>query len=373
MITDLSPETVPAALIVEPAALEQACANMRRRPWLALDTEFVREDTYYPQLCLFQVGDGQENVCIDPLALQGPPLQGLFAVIGETAITKVFHAASQDLEILFQHAGAIPQPLFDTQIAATMLGYGDQLGYAVLVHKLLGVTLDKSLTRTDWSRRPLRPEEIAYAAADVEYLARIYPLLERQLEARGRLDWLRQDCERLADPARYQSHPEQAWKRLKTLARLPPVARAAAAALAQWREQVAQQRNRPRRWILEDDALYRIAERRPQTQAQLEALGALPPKFLNKRGEAILELLAASAGQAPPQPAEEAVLDESQKTRLRQLKERVQAVADRLQVSPGLLASRNDLEAVTRYGADAQTPALSGWRREVIGEELLKP
>jgi ribonuclease D len=365
--------TAPDPLLLNTAEqLETACQRWRQAPWLALDTEFLREDTYYPKLCLIQVGDGASSLCLDTLALPGEALQPLFDTIYTPASIKVFHAASQDLEILVQLQGRVPVPLFDTQVAAAMLGYGDQLGYAGLVEKMLGVKLDKSLTRTDWSRRPLSAAELAYAAADVQYLGEIYPRLRQELTERGRLAWLEEDCARLAEPARYRNPPEAAWRRLKGLVRLAPPAQRAAAAMAAWREQVAQERNRPRKWILDDEPLYRLAERRPNDRAQLAGLQALPPKTLERHGDAILKVLAAVAGDDMPLLVEEPLLDDKQKARLKQLLERLRQLGEALGVPPTLLAPRGDVEALLRRGDSAEVPLLRGWRRGVAGEELLR-
>lgn len=367
----------PSTLLTTAGQLETACQAWREAPWLALDTEFLREDTYYPKLCLIQVGDGATSVCLDALALQGEALQPLFDVLYaegsiKPASIKVFHAASQDLEILVQLQGRVPTPLFDTQVAAALLGYGDQLGYAGLVEKMLGVKLDKSLTRTDWSRRPLSAAELAYAADDVRYLGEIYPRLRRELSERGRLEWLEEDCARFADPARYRNPPETAWRRLKGLVRLAPPAQRAAAAIAAWREQVAQERNRPRKWILDDEPLYRLAERRPQDRDQLAALQAVPPKTLERHGEAILGVLAAAAGDSTPLAVEEPLFDDKQKARLKQMLDRLRQLGESLGVPPTLLAPRGDVEQVLRRGDSAEVPLLRGWRRSAAGEELLR-
>ncbi len=363
-------QTTPLLATAEQLAL--ACDQWRQAPWLALDTEFLREDTYFPKLCLIQVGDGTANLCIDTLALAGPGLRPLLDLLFQPGAPKVFHAASQDLEIFAQLEGRTPQPLFDTQIAAALLGYGDQLGYAALVDKLLGVKVDKSLTRADWSRRPLGAAELAYAADDVRYLGEIYPRLREDLAARGRLPWLEEDCLRLGDPARYRNPPEQAWRRLKGLARLPPAAQRAAAALAGWRERVAQERNRPRKWILEDDALYRMAERRPADRTQLEQLRLLPPKTLERHAGALLEVIAGAAEDTTPLAVEEASLDDAQKARLKQLLERLRSLGEALAVPPSMLAPRGDVETLLRRGTDADVPLLRGWRWGVAGEELLR-
>jgi ribonuclease D len=361
----------PTPLLATAEQLASACGNWRKAPWLALDTEFLREDTYYPKLCLLQVGDGVDNLCIDAVALPGEALRPLLDMLFQASAPKVFHAASQDLEIFAQLEGRTPQPLFDTQVAAALLGYGDQLGYASLVEKLLGVKLDKSLTRTDWSRRPLNAAELAYAADDVRYLGEIYPRLRQELESRGRLHWLEEDCLRLGDPARYRNPPEQAWRRLKGLARLAAPAQRAAAALAAWRERVAQERNRPRKWILDDEPLYRLAERRPGDRAQLEDLRLLPPKTLERHAAALLETIAGAAGDTTPLAVEESALDDAQKARLKRLLERLRALGETLGIPPSLLAPRGDVEVLLRRGAEADVPLLRGWRRGAAGEELL--
>lgn len=357
------------------AALADAAASWARAEWLALDTEFVRETTYYPKLCLIQVSDGANASCIDVLALDAQALAPLLEVLlpaQASAQDKIFHSASQDLEIFVQLAGGVPTPLFDTQIAAALLGAGDQLGYAALVEKRLGVTVDKSLTRTDWSRRPLSAAELAYAADDVRHLAELYPQLREELAARGRLAWLREECARLSDPARYRTRAEDAWRRLKGLARLPAPARGVAAALAAWRERMAQERDRPRKWILDDDALYRIAERAPASMPQLAALEALPPKTLERHGASLLQAVAAANSDGPAVVDEEPPLDEVQKTRLKRLQETVRGLAASLEIPVSLLAPRADLERLARHGEGAGVMLLQGWRRDVAGADVLK-
>jgi ribonuclease D len=342
-------------LIASDEALNPLLHTWSTRPWLALDTEFVRVDTYYPKLCLVQVGDGQHSVCIDTLALRD--LTPLLDLLKRPDLLKVFHAASQDLEILVQLGGSCPAPLFDTQLAATLLGLGDQIGYAALVEKQLGIVLDKSLTRTDWSRRPLTAPELAYAAADVEHLAVLYPMLRDALAQAGRLAWLEEDCARAANGSHYITEPADAWRRLKGLARLNPQAQTAAAALAAWREQRAQSHNRPRKWIIEDDAIYRMAERLPRNLAELGALTILPPRTLARHGESLLAALDAARAA----PAVALTHDE-----------RLRAIATTHDIPASLLAPRADLEALVLQGAQAGIPLLEGWRREIAGRELLE-
>lgn len=353
-----------------PAALSEFIERWRDAPFLALDTEFVREQTYYAQLCLIQVGDGRANVCIDPLA--GLDLEPLMDLLLAPGATRVFHAAGQDLEILAQRWGRCPQPLFDTQIAASLLGLGDQLGYAGLVEQRVGVKLDKSLSRTNWARRPLRENEIAYAADDVRHLADIYPGLREELVARGRLAWAEQDCAALADPARYAISPQTEWTRLKGLARLEPRAQHVAAKLAAWREVIAEERDRPRRWILSDEALYALAERRPGTLAQLEQLNVLPPKSVERHAEALLALIDEAARTDAPPLVTDTRPGEAEKQRLKRVLERARAIANELGIPASLLAPRADIDALAALGDRADIALLRGWRREVAGEELLR-
>lgn len=356
-------------LIETTDSLTLACAKWSRAPWLVLDTEFVREQTYYAQLCLIQISDGAEPAVLDVLSIDD--ISPLLDLLYRRDTIKVFHSGSQDLEIFAQLRDAVPQPLFDTQIAAALLGEGDQLGYAALVERHLGVTLDKSLTRTDWSRRPLRPAEIDYAAEDVRHLAVLYPLLRDELATRGRLGWLEEECTRISDPALYHTRPEDAWRRLRSLHHLPAESRAGAAALAAWREREAMACNRPRKWMLADDALYRLAERRPDSLAALEKLHVLPPKSLARHGEALLEALARTDGTgAAAAISMPEALDEAQKKRLSTLRGRLDACAKRLDIPASMLATRADLERWVRLGNDAGIPLQSGWRH-AVSEELL--
>lgn len=355
-------------LIDTDAALATACQRWRAAPWLAVDTEFVREQTYQAQLCLIQISDGEFAGVVDVLAVDD--LAPLLALLYQPDVTTVFHSGSQDLEIFVQLRGAVPAPLFDTQIAAALLGDGEQLGYAALVERRLGVTLDKSLTRTDWSRRPLHPAEIDYAAADVVHLAQLYPMLRDALESCGRLDWLQEECAALTDPSLYETRPQDAWQRLRGLQRLTPSAQQIAARLAAWREAEAAARNRPRKWVLADDALYRIAERQPADLVALEKLQLLPPKTLARHGATLLGLI----GEALAQPARPilstAALDETQKAQLKALRQRLESKAEHLGLPPSMLATRTDLERWLREGETAAIPLRRGWRRRVAADVL---
>jgi ribonuclease D len=357
-------------LIDTEAALRDAVSGFAGRDWLTVDTEFVREETYWPQLCLIQVGDGRSEVAVDATRIKD--LSPLLDLLQNPQCVSVFHAASQDLEIFVRLRGVAPTPIFDTQIAASLLGIGDQLGYAALVEKKLGIIVDKTLSRTNWARRPLTAAELAYAEDDVRHLAVIYPALRDELIARGRLSWLEEDCARLSRPERYRVQPERAWDRLKGLARLPVPAQHVAAALAAWRERLAETRDRPRKWILADDALYRIAERMPGDAAQLAGLQVLPPKTLERHSGELLRVVATSRDSALPALALEQLPSEAQKARTQKLLARVREIAVELGIPSSLLAPRADVEEVALRGVEADVPLLSGWRREVAGEALLK-
>ncbi|MCG3201757.1 MAG: Ribonuclease D [Gammaproteobacteria bacterium] len=356
-------------LITTDDALRRRAAGWRGCPWLALDTEFVREDTYYAKLALMQICDGRTADCIDPLAVTG--LEPLREVFDAPHVLKVLHSPDQDLEIIAHRWGICPKPLFDTQLAATLLGIADQPSYAALAAALLGVTVDKSLTRTPWLRRPLRAAELAYAQADVEHLARMYPVLEGRLRESGRLAWLQEDCARMVEPARYRPHPEGEWRRLKSLARLEARAQHIAARLAAWRETEAARRDRPRKWVLSDEAVYALATRGPRTKADLAALEVLSPEQLARDAAALLACVQEDlAADAPALVRDLRELPEV-KARLQRLQAVLRDCAAAVGLPMTLIAPRADLEAIAREGDAAGVPALAGWRRAVAGEALL--
>lgn len=279
-----------------PQALIELCALLHESPWIALDTEFIREKTYYPRLCLIQIANEETLACVDPLALDD--LKPLLDVLCDSSILKVLHSAHQDLEIFFHLRGAVPSPVFDTQIAAARLGYGEHLSYATLVEKRLGIALDKSQTRSDWSRRPLNPAQLHYATDDVRYLRQVYRRLRAELENRGELAPLTKDCEPLCDPDRYRVQPHQAWRRIKAARRLQGMQRSVLRALAAWRENHAATVDRPRRWILRDETLLELARRMPADPESLRQIRGLDPSRLQQHGEILLGLIAtARAGR----------------------------------------------------------------------------
>lgn len=339
----------------------------REVPWLAVDTEFVREDTYFAQLCLVQLSDGRTHVCVDALAQDLAPL---WTFLMRPQLLKVLHSAGQDLELFVQHGGDCPRPLFDTQVAAALLGHGEQLGYAALVERRLGLAVDKSLSRTDWSRRPLPEAALVYAADDVRHLAELYPALRKELEQRGRLAWLEAECERATEARKYKPDPATAWRTIKGLGRLDADEQHRAARLAAWREEEALRRNRPRRWILDDVAVCHLASRQPQTLAALAEVDGVSAKLIDRAGEALLKLLAEPVPAGPGLVAEARDTPE-QKQSIQGLLGHLRQRAEQEQVASTLIATRGDIERLVREGPEAKIPLLSGWRRELLGNELL--
>lgn len=359
-----------AQLVTTQADLDAALFRLHGARRFALDTEFMRERSYYPQLCLLQVATDSDCYLVDPLA--GLELAGLHELLGRRGQPKILHAARQDLEVLHLSGGRVPGPVFDTQLAAALLGAAPQVGYADLVASRLGHSLDKAQTRTDWSRRPLSAAQLAYAADDVHHLLQLHTELEAELAARGRAGWLVEDAAGLEDPSLYRAAPDEAWRRLKGLGRLPPRERAAARALAVWRERRAMAADRPRGWILADEALYSLATRRPASLDELAATPALPAGTVRNSGEELLALLEA-ARTAPlvddgePLPQRPTPEQQALQARLMQV---VRGRAGELALSPEVLATRRDVEALARGERDCAL--LRGWRRAEIGLRLLE-
>ena len=350
-------------------ALQAICSRLATEDWIALDTEFLREKTYYPKLCLVQVATTDIVACIDPLALDdlGPLLDLVF----DPGITKVMHAARQDMEIFFHLRGAAPGPVFDTQIAALLLGYPDQIGYGNLVREMLGVNLDKLHTRADWSLRPLTRDQLHYAADDVIYLVEVYRQLQHKLQQLGRLDWLAEDFAQLSRAELYQTHPEQAWLKVKGSNRLKGASLSVLQALASWREEQAIRRDLPRGWILRDDALLEIARHKPATAASLGKLRGLGDRLLDKFGEQLVALVVNAAGvkpQAFPGSDERVRLTPAQDALVDVMMALVRLGGARHALNPAMLASRKDLEKLALGAADADV--LHGWRRKLVGEQL---
>ena len=357
-------------LIQTPDALESAIQAMEKASWLTVDTEFQRESTYRAKLCLVQVGDGRNNWLFDALELDLAPL---WERLKRSDTIKVMHSADQDNEVFVQLTGACFEPLFDTQIAATLLGIGDQMGYAGLVKARLGIEIDKSMSRTDWTRRPLSEKALDYAAADVHHLARLYPELRKELTERGRLSWLEEDSARLCQVERYLSNPAGAWQRLKGLGRLRTVEQHIAAALADWREREAEAKDRPRRWILSDTAILVLSQRRPSDAAQVAALKleGVSERLVGLLADTVLpQAYAAAEGQSEALVSAQKP-DDIYKSRLKKLNNALRETATRLNIPAAVLAPRADVERLMGHGAEADIPLLKGWRMEQAGQAVL--
>lgn len=333
---------------------------------LGVDTEFMREKTYFAQLCLVQISTPNGIYCVDPLVEASQ--QSFWKALLESSW--VLHSGRQDIEVVYQTAKAMPRQLFDTQIAAGLLGMPPQMGYAGLVKDLFDVDMAKSHTRADWTRRPLAKEVLDYAAEDVEYLMPAAEILAERLEKKGRLEWARQDSMLLLDKALYDVTDEQAIGRLKGARNFRGARRAAAVRLATWREREAIQRNRPRQWILRDTALLQIAHELPSTATQLEKIEGIPPKIAARAGSELLDTISASRADennySPPERP-----DETQKTLLKELQSLVAAAASELNIAAETVASKRELSAVIASG-NQDSRVFTGWRRELIGERLLQ-
>ena len=351
----------PYQFVDEPDALVPA---LQRESRLGVDTEFMRERTYYAQLCLTQIASRDDIWCVDPLS--GHTQDAFWdELLGHDW---VLHSARQDIEVVYQTAERMPASIFDTQVAAALLGFPAQVGYAGLVQELFDAEIHKMHTRADWSRRPLRSEYLEYAAEDVEYLLPAYEVLSERLDAKGRLDWAREDSAWLLDPSLYSTGNGQAVDRLKGARKLRGRRRAAAARLADWREQEAISRDRPRQWIMRDKVLIDIAYRLPQSETELRSIDGIPPKLVRRVGGDLLEAVAASAHDEhdyePSRPP-----DEEQKALLKQMQSRVAAHAKELGLAAETVASKRELTAVI-IGGSRTSRLLSGWRAALIGNEL---
>jgi len=363
----------PMRIVDTNDALRAFVAELAQAPYLALDTEFLRDQTYYPKLCLIQVAAPGVEGIIDPL-VPGLDLTPFYALIRRPDIVKVLHAARQDIEIFFLQGGVLPDPLFDTQIAAMVCGFGDAASYETLARKIAHVEIDKSARFTDWSHRPLSKRQLEYALADVTHLRVIYEWMKARLDKTGRLSWVAEEVAALQDPSLYKLDPEQAWKRLKprtTNKRFLAVL----AALAAWREREAQARDIPRGRVLKDEALTEIAAHPPETPEGLDRIRAVPKGFANsKLGKGLMETITQGLSAPPPEEA----LTENRQRRRREpspaaidlLKTLLRLRAEAADVAPRLIANAEDIERLAACEDDG-VAALHGWRLEVFGKDAL--
>ncbi|HEY3858447.1 MAG TPA: ribonuclease D [Gammaproteobacteria bacterium] len=350
-----------------PAALDALCAKLKGQPWIAVDTEFMRERTYYPELCLVQVATDEVVACIDPLAL--PSLKPLLEVMLDPATVKVLHAARQDLEIFYNLAGRVPAPVFDTQVVARFLGLPDQAGYGAVVQALLGISLDKSHARTDWMRRPLSPAALEYAADDVRHLRNLYKKLQTELAARGRGSWAEPELKALSDEKLYKPDPDNAWQRIRGIQRMKPKPAALMHGLAAWRERTAIAENRPRQWILKDEALMDLAKQQPTDIASLAAIRGVGDALAKRHGAELLKLLGESSSAAPERERAPAALTVRQDALVDALYAVLRLKAAAGDVSAASLANRAELERLVR--GERELEILKDWRLAMAGQALL--
>lgn len=351
-----------------PAGVTRLLEKLPTGDCLIVDTEFVREKTYFPQPCLLQLARGDVIACIDLLA-DGVPA-ALRALMLDPGVTKILHSARQDLEVFHRLWGEIPKPVYDTQIAGALAGLPEQCGYAQAVERMLGVTLEKGHARTDWSRRPLSEDQLRYAADDVRFLGPLYECLRDLLAQRGRADWPADDLDWLVRPELYAPDPDDAWRRVKQARQLAGTDLARLQALAAWREKVAVDRDRPRRWILADEALIALARSNPRTRQALEATVSLPPAVRRRYDDELVRLLEAVAPDAAaPDIGPDTRMSRAQTKVARRLGQLVDACAEEHGVAASALAPRADLRKLVLGWREL--PVLAGWRRALIGEQLL--
>jgi ribonuclease D len=345
--------------------LESLARALESQPAIGLDTEFLRERTFFPKLCLLQLRAAGQIWCVDTLRIGS--LDALLPVLTAPKVRKLIHAARQDLEAIYLTARQVVSPVFDTQIAAACIGMKPQLGYAELAKTLLDVTIPKGQTRTDWSKRPLTPAQLEYAADDVLYLDAIAAVLGERLRKLKREHWVLEDCLELEERRLYEPDPAQAWERLRGIGQLPPEPRARAKAIAVWREKLARERDLPRAWILSDAAVFSIAHANPATPAALGAVQPMNQKFAATLLDALA--IAAADGLRDLAPVQDSRPTPEQKALLDRLSKIVDVRASELQVSAEVLAPRGELKALAMGKRD--THALTGWRLQEIGTQLL--
>ena len=359
-------------LITDNEVLAAFCARQRTAQFVAVDTEFMRERTFWPILCVVQVAGADEAVAIDALA-PGLDLGPLLALMADPTVLKVFHAARQDLEIFFQLSGQVPHPVFDTQIAAMVCGFGDAVSYETLVRRLAGAGLDKASRFTDWAHRPLTDRQIEYALADVVHLRTVYERLQQILGKNGRSHWFAEEMANLVDPAIYRTEPNEAWRRFRLRGRADGRFLGVLRAVAAWREAAAQSRDLPRGRIMKDEAVLEIAAHGPKSIEGLARTRSLPKGVAEgKLGQEILDAVAqgladpeppsALPGKAEPPPGIGPLIE--------LLRVLLKQRCEDYQVAQKLLASADDLEAIAADD-NADVPALHGWRREVFGNDAL--
>jgi ribonuclease D len=360
-------------IVTDTGELKKLSAELEQGPYVAIDTEFMRDQTYWPKLCLIQAAGPGVEAIIDPLA-EGIDLAPFHRLLASKSVVKVFHAARQDVEIFHHQGGVIPDPLFDTQIAAMVCGFGDSASYETLVRRLAKADIDKSARFTDWSRRPLSKRQLEYALADVTYLRLVYELLSKELEKTGRAKWVEEEEATLTDPVTYRLDPAEAWRRLKPRTGNKRFLQVLAG-VAAWREREAQTRDVPRNRVLKDEALLEIASHPPPDAEHLGQIRALPNGYANSRaGKALMTALRDSLNNPPPElmlpPERRARHPEPSQAALDLLKTLLRLRATQYRVAPRLVAGADDLERLAA-GENEGVAALHGWRAEVFGNDAV--
>lgn len=359
--------------ITSTEALAAACDRLSRHDFVTVDTEFLRETTFWPKLCLIQAASPEEAIVVDALA-PDLDLAPFFRLMADERVTKVFHAARQDIEIVWHQAGLIPHPVFDTQVAAMALGFGDSISYDNLVQRVLKKQIDKSSQFTDWMRRPLSQKQLVYALGDVTHLRDAYQIMRDELERTDRMTWVREEMSDLEDPATYDTEPMNAWQRLKL--RMPKKDYAAVVvSVAAWRERVAQELDKPRRRILKDDAIQEIAAQKPRTEEDFNQLRAVPSGFIrSKHGQGLLDAVRAAIdapdSYAPEmsRPAQNAQIPAGAPELLKVL---LKHVSDENDVVPRLIANSADIDRIARGETSEDIAAMTGWRYDMFGKKAI--
>jgi len=362
---------VEIQLITNNEDLKAICQQASKSDVIAVDTEFKRETTYYPKACLIQIATKDLTACIDPFEISD--FEPLKAILYSPDITKIFHAGRQDLEIFYFLFDKIPTPIFDTQIAATLLGFADQVGYGNLTKKMLNIELDKSLTRADWEKRPMSKKQIEYAANDVIYLLKIYHLQIQQLKETERLNWLKKDFDFLSNENLYKPSPNDAWKKIKNYNRMNKVQRCIVYKISQWREEVALKRNRPRTFIIKNQSIIDIANQKPTNLNELEEIRDIHPNLIKRDGQKLIELIEkASTMQESdcPHAKKPIILNSDQTLLLSSLQTVIQLNAKKHKIDSSYLCTKKELEKVILHEEDAAL--LHGWRYELAGKDVVR-
>lgn len=360
-------------IIIDTQALAEACTTFAEHDYVTVDTEFLRETTFWPILCLIQIAGPEDECIVDPMA-KGIDLQPFFDLMRDESVVKVFHAARQDVEIVHNLGELIPKPLFDTQVAAMVCGYGDSIAYNMLVQKITGGHIDKTSRFTDWSRRPLTEKQLDYALADVTHLRDVYESLKADLEKKNRAHWVAEEMKILTTEETYDLPVEKAWTRLKMRVRKPRDL-AVMQTVAEWRERQARQKDVPRGRVMKDDAIYEIAQQHPKDETALGRLRAVPRGFEKSRSaESLLEAVAAAMAISDndlPQVPRSPRAPEGTNAASELLKVLLKIVAEHHGVAAKIIATADDLDKIAADD-DADVAALQGWRRELFGEQALE-